>query len=305
MKSRPFLFWALFLLTAFNILIFFFKHHFQYQPYSTYEELYKKCDRDCQLKWGRFKNSYLQDELKEAKRILQDSLNFSTQLTQVEKIERISKFVYRLFQKHQGLPTLEFQIWSPLKQYHSLCLRNEGKLWCGNVAHIFAFFCWAEGIVTRNVEITQPGDHHVVNECYLENEGKWILADVPHQLVLIKNQDHQYLNLQDFRSALLKNETLLNYSETTNRINNLRNQYYAHYYIGDYPHYYYHVVNDGDIYSPKSKIKRYILPVSWYEVYDSSPQSNFPFHIKQAVLAIWLILLAVSVLLFVRKKSLT
>jgi hypothetical protein len=302
MKFRSLLFLTLGVFTVLNIAIFFLKDHFQYMPYSSYKQLYKPCNEACKTKWGQFKNSFETHELAEAKKILQDSLKFSNATTQKEKIAAISKFVYRLYLQHKGVPAKAFQASSPLRQYKSLCEKNEGKLWCGNASNIFAFFCWAEGIATRNIEIMQPGDHHVVNECYLDESGEWVLADVTHQLVLVKNNNDQYLNLQNFRSALLNNEAVVNYSDS-DIIKDLRNQYYAHYYIGNHPHHYYYVTHDAALYSSTNKIKRYLLPASWYEVYDSTPKSNLLFYVKQTVFVVWIILLLAFLFFLIRKRK--
>src|SRR3982751_1261019 len=184
----------LIILTIINIGILIFHDHFHYKPYASYESLYDDCDDGCIKKWSLFRDDYPSAELQEAKRI-SDSVIGLRDISTTDKILKIAGFVHQRFIAQSGRPSIELLNASPLKQYKMLCASDTLELWCGNFAAIFSYFCWSEGIVTRNIEILNPADHHIVSECYIPETRKWALIDPTNNLLQLKG-NQGILNLQ-------------------------------------------------------------------------------------------------------------
>ena len=145
--------------------------------------------------------------MNEARQITDSIVKRKTNAT-TDKIILIGSYLYNRLHKQNGSPSGKLQALSPLEQYKMLCASPSEQLWCGNYAQIFSWFCWSQGIVTRTIEIMNPGDHHVLNECFIPETGQWIMTDITHNLMLVENADHQYLDLPTFRSTLKKKEPI-------------------------------------------------------------------------------------------------
>src|SRR5688500_14291464 len=159
-------------LTIINIVIFVFRDHFMYRPFSGYKELYECTDADCLEKWSQYKDDYPIEELKKAKHI-SDSVIGNSSLNTEEKIWKIGSFVHNRFKNQMGKPNQEVLSASPMNQYKMLGSSDSLKLWCGNFATIFSYLCWSQGIITRNIEIMNLADHHVLNECFIPATNQW------------------------------------------------------------------------------------------------------------------------------------
>lgn len=220
--------------------------------------------------------------------------SFFKQYLHRKKIVAIANLVYTIFLKRHGYPSETFRKVTPFQQFQLLTTQDSGKLWCGNVAQIFAYFCWAESITCRSIEILKPNDHHVVNECYLPEIKKWILVDVPHNLFLVKDSAGSHLDLQTFGSLVDDGKQFQSYQHVSNKITvqsalKMKDQYFNDYYLTNYQQAYYHTVGGQDIYSVKNKVRRYFLPHSWYKIYRERAYSNTAFYIKQILFFLWLV----------------
>ncbi|MGZ8537286.1 MAG: hypothetical protein ACXWV9_03435, partial [Flavisolibacter sp.] len=83
-------------LTIINIVIFLFRDHFVYRPFSNYKELYECSDPACLEQWSLFKNDYPKQELHKAKQI-SDSVIGNEPTSIEEKILKIGSFVHNRF----------------------------------------------------------------------------------------------------------------------------------------------------------------------------------------------------------------
>ena len=281
------------LLTLINLLIFFSRARFSYQSYSSYSALYAPCDPACNRKWKQFVYDYPRDHLSEAKKILDTAIDLKTTST-YDKILRIGNLLYSRFNKQRGKPSFEVLTAAPLDEFKMLSGSASAKLWCGNFSAMFAYFCWSEGITCRIIEIMNPGDHHVLNECYVPETNHWVMVDVTNNQLLVQNSSKQFLSLAEFRKALFRNIPLFATESLpgsiVSRPINTNTSYIENYYKKENPVYYYHRVNNFEIYKLPAKIKRYLLPVSWYEITDNKHHSNLLFYIKQVLCLLWLIL---------------
>lgn len=260
-----------------------------YEPYAVYASLYQTCDKNCRTKWQEFSNDYSPTELQQAKHIT-DSI-IAGNVSTINKITLIVKFLHDRFFKQLGTPSVELMNATPLDQYKKLCASKKEELWCGNFAVMTAFFCFSQGIVTRNIEIMHPGDHHVLNECYVPETETWVMTDATNNLILIKNKNGDYLNLVKFKDSMKRNEltavrSLPGSTKTTEAI--ITPSQAPVQYTSSDPLYYY-LTEGHKAYKISNKIKRYFFPISWYEIYDSRKHINFSFYLKDIFILLWLI----------------
>jgi hypothetical protein len=235
-------------------------------------------------------NRFSQAELQQGKQ-LADSM-IAGQKGTINKVTSIVKFLYDRFYEQMGTPTLDFSTSTPMIQYRKLCSSKNEHLWCGNFAVMVAFFCWSEGIVTRNVEIIYPGDHHVLNESYIPETRSWIVTDATNNLLLIKDKNDNYLNLASLKDSLQKKSQLV-VIRSVNALGSIE-QVELNYmkmpvqFTAQVPFQLYYTVYSNYIYKSSNKIKRYFMPTTWYEIYDLNKRhSNFGFYFKQFLSLIW------------------
>lgn len=273
------------ILCALNIAVFVFRDSFQYKPFASYADLYGRCSESCIASWKGSAARYSQEEREQGRRIL-DSMVQKNSRTTVAIATDIASFLYRQFHAQIGLPDSIMQIAAPLEQYRQLS-RNPGRqLWCGNFGTMFFYFCWMADIPCRAIEIVADGDHHIVNEFFDEQTGRWVFADAMSDLCAIKDERGNYLNLVDFIKAVDgpgKRNGLLTGTEGK--------QVSSTYYRNSSILYFFHDFDKEKVYSLPEKLLRYFLPVSWYEVYTTEPGSNSLFYAKLTLFVCWLLCL--------------
>jgi hypothetical protein len=288
-----------FVLTIINLAIAFYKNKFIYHKYATPSSLYSADT----LKWKNLVYDYPDQELIEAKRVLDSLSDFKNKSTS-SKVLEIAKLFSQRFHDQIGKPSPFAPPVSPLNQFKNASASDSMRLWCGDFASMFAFFCWAEGIPCRVIGIMNPGNHHVLNECYLQESRQWVLADVTTNHLLFFNKSrNRFENLLNVRDSLLDSlqSFQLNGGEivTTPFAGGFYNRYFGN---GKPVHYYYRI-NSSEIYRPNEKIKRYFLPLVWYEEVSRTQPSNFWFYVKEFFVLLWLISLAVVIKKMARSKS--
>ncbi len=284
--------WILFLLlTVINALLFVFKDRLQYLKYSTYNELYAPCNESCKEKWGAFMRPYNQASLNEARRLLQP-LGLDT-ASSLSKIIGIGHHLYTKFNAQAGYPKGALHYAAPLDCYKILSADTAQKVWCGTYAVMFSFFCWSQNIVCRNIEIFKPGDHHMLNECWVPEINRWVMVDVTNNIVRAEKSG-QPLNTQDFVKAIGQPGSIALLSAGTMERKSLsafeQSGGVNAYYNAAYPFYYYHLTQPSEVYKPVEKLKRYFLPYYWYEIFSLEPKNNAFFWAKLFFAALWLIL---------------
>jgi len=286
-------------LTLANLLIFYYKDNFIYHQYGDYSCLYSSETG----RWSAFVKDYPHGELVQAKKII-DSAIPSGNLSSVSTILGIGKLLYTRFHNRNGVPSATLARASPLQQYNLLNSSDSEKLWCGNFASMFAFFCWSQGIPCRIIEIMNPGDHHVVNECYLKETNNWVMTDVTTNHLLIWNaKRNSYENLLRLRDSLDGPLTSWQDISDSLEVKPFNANVYAPYFGNKNPVNYYYRVNNFEVYKFPEKLKRYLLPIAWYREINSSPKSNVPFYIKQLFILLWLICLVTLVLQMIKFRK--
>jgi hypothetical protein len=276
------------ILTLVNLLVFLFRDYFQYQPYAGMTSLYRRCDQSCMEKWRAFTEDYPSRDLTEAKQLM-DSVLGNRDAGSFAKTQKIARFLVLRFQKQLGTPSVALLKAAPLDQYKMLSASDTLQLWCGNFAQLFSFFCWSEGIACRSIEIMNPGDHHVLNECYLPETGRWMMVDLTNNLLFVRDKEQQLLNLVNFRQQVQHGLPVQSERAAGGTvIAGTGGMPIPGYYLADHPLYYYHRVNNQKTYAAKEKITRYLLPVSWYDIYDDQDQNNYLFYLKELLILLWI-----------------
>lgn len=299
-RKRISLFIFLFI-TLLNIAVFIFREHFNYEPYSVYHDLYSACNEQCAQKWEQYADEY-SSELKEAKKITDSVVSQYSQTS--DKVIAIENFLYGQFHKQLGKPTVDVMNSSPLNQFKKLKASDTAQLWCGNFAHMLSIFCWAQGIVTRNVELKHAAGNHLLNECYLPESGSWMMADITNNLLSATDNKGNFLNVISFKDSVKKNtEICITQSSgdgsklQTTSLNSVK---LPEVYIDETPAYFYHYTDNNKSYAAVEKIKRYFSPVSWYETYQPNNKGNPGFYLKEILIFLWLV--SFFVFLFSRTK---
>lgn len=297
MTSRKPILWILFgLLTGINVIAYLNREYFSFRPLKAKDDLYGVCNNNCRNKWDAFSNDYSETELIQSKYLL-DSLSFPSDAGAKEQVKWIGAFLYTRFKNRSGTPSSQLSSASPYMQFQLLEKSDTNKLWCGNYAFMFSWFCRSYGITSRVIEIQRAGDHHVVNECYLPLEQQWVLADVTNNLLLPTSQNGTFLNTISFRELLTTDSLFNAYTLINDTIGisafSTSSFTGVNYYSLSFPLYYYNQINSEKVYATKEKIKRYLLPVSWYDLYDPSTGTylQFPYLLKLLLILAWLVIL--------------
>lgn len=291
MRLKKIILYVFVILTVINGFIFVFRDSFAYQPYSLYSCLYQPCNDNCKEKWQEIVNDYSETELQQTKHIT-DSI-VSGIVSTINKVTAIVKFLHDRFYQQLGKPSMDLMNASPLIEYKKLCSSKSEQLWCGNFAVMAAYFCLSQGIVTRNIEIMHPGNHHVLNECYIPETKSWIMTDATNNLLLVKNKNGEPLNLVSFRDSLRKKSRLIAIQSTPGSTKTIEFEVNSStipvQYMADDPLYYYRHIDNNEVYKPLNKIKRYFLPTSWYEIYDNNTKHrNIAFYLKEILFLLWI-----------------
>jgi hypothetical protein len=271
-------------ITIINLAIFFYRDKFTYHKYATRSSLYSTDT----LRWKKFIDDYSKQELIEAKIILDSLLDIENKSTS-SKILEIGKLLYQRFHKQLGKPSHLVSAATPLNQFKILDSSHSERLWCGNFAAIFVFFCWSEGIPCRFIEIVNPGNHHVLSECYLSESKEWALTDITtNHLLLFNRNRNKFENLLNVRDTLMDSLQSLQMEEGEIVTKPFIPGFYDTYFGHGNPIYYYYRINNFEVYKSGEKIKRYFLPITWYEEVNRKVSGNFLFYVKQSLILLWL-----------------
>ena len=307
MKARQFKkpIFLLFVLTAINAVIFIYRDHFQYHPYTSYNSLYAKCDENCKTKWSKLSEIFQKLEIKEANDILKSKTDISEKKGTLERIQTIAAFIYNKFHLQYGRPSDSVMPLSALKKYKLLVQSPKEKIWCGDFASMFLLFSRSQNILCRVIEIYSSEDQHVINECYVPELNQWILVDATYNTLTALSHSNQYLNAQNFRKLVNSDVPVFRISSVgnQNKINTLDKNlaFVANYFKPDNDYYYYYSTDLNAVYKFKEKLKRYFLPVSWYALYKEQKKSNAAFYLKFFFSFLWIIIGLVTISFYFKR----
>jgi len=292
MRRRKRIVRLLLLLTIAQALIFIFRDRFQYRPYASAAELYAPCPEACTATWRLFADDY-KSELPAAKR-LSDSVAGDLRLSPT-RVLALGRFLYAKFHARLGEPPPALLAASPMRQYGMLNTNDTMQLWCGNFAQMFALLCWSEGIACRNLEIMNPGDHHVLNECYFPETGRWAAVDLTHNLLLAADSADNFLDARQLTEALESGKDIKAWRSAGDtiaigRVDSGRKDLVPYYRKINEVHYY-HRTDNEKAYSPGNRLRQYFLPVSWYDILTGNGGGNALFYLKDVLALSWLLAL--------------
>lgn len=296
------------LITIINGAVFYYRDLFQYRSYASYAALYGTCTKECLQRWRPPPVTYPPEELMQAARLLSDA-GIKEGATQQSVVVFIGRWLHHQFGRRASGPSGGPVSKTPLAEYNKLVANKKEQLWCGTYAGLFSFFCWSKGIPCRTVELFKPGDHHVVTECYIAELNNWILVDVTTNMLLVAKTNGELLNLQTFRTAIQMGQPIRIAAEQDNDITQKQLAkdlpFIENYYSTPYPCNYYYSTDPHYIYSFKNKLIRYIVPVSWYQVYSEKRGGNGLFFTRISFLIIWIVLLYLTLTDHLKKKRQT
>ncbi len=292
MRRSKLLLYLLLLLTLLNVVVFIYRDSFAYRSFAGRTDLYAPCTTPCEEKWGAFVRDYPDEELAEARRISDSIVDGAKE--PAKKLLLLAHFLYEQFHAQEGQPSVSLLQASPLQQFHRLRASKTEALWCGNYASMLAYFSWAQGIPSRVVAIARPGDQHILNECYLEGMGRWVLVDVTSNQLLLADRSGRLLDFQEAKSMLAAGSglTAITSSGEAKPIS-AATPVVRNYYLADAANIYFHRVDNQSVYRASEKLRRYLLPVSWYDIYGSAPGGNILYWLKVSGLVIWIFVLFV------------
>lgn len=290
----------LLVLTIANVVVFVFRDYFQYYPYKSYQQLYKNCDSRCTKKWSGYTKIYTASERTAAKSLTDPIIG--KRKNTLEKVQALSGHLYTLFGSRIGRPSTTLERQPALKKYRTLCSDKTQLLWCGTFSEMLALFCWSQNITCRNIEIIRPDDHHVMNECWIPELQQWVMTDAMFGMSSVKYND-SFVNVLQFAQAVQNHPGKLQYQYEGQSLpfNMLADKTAVqNFYLTTSDYYYYYVMNLEQVYNPWEKLKRYSLPVSWYEIFNNSPKSNIFFFIKVALLGLGVLALINCIYLYLK-----
>lgn len=282
-KRYPLFFFLI--LTILNIAVWLWKGYFDYRPFTSERALYAAPADGAP--WRQFLTDFPAADEQAATHFL-DSLLKGEDTSRLAQINIIGNYLQRQFSNRLGRPEINEQLHSPWEMYNYFMADSSRKLWCGHLALVFNYFCLARGIDSRMIELFKPGDHHVVNECFIPTYNKWVLVDITYNQLQVSEGTAAPLNLAEFRRLAGKNISLRVQQADSFRTLRPDTGYYKNYYSITCPAYYYITVSREKVYKSSEKLKRYLLPVSWYKILAEENKPNWLFYVKQVLLIGWI-----------------
>jgi hypothetical protein len=116
----------------------------------------------------------------------------------LERIERLASHLLRELDRHRGHPSPSARLVDGLGQYE-MALAGETKVYCANLAEIYAAFANLAGIPTRVVDVRgEIGDArlgaHTFAESYLQPPGEWAYVDLQLEVLHVRSAGGRPLN---------------------------------------------------------------------------------------------------------------
>jgi hypothetical protein len=176
---------------------------------------------------------------------------------------------------------------SPWQQFQLSVADTSIGVNCGNLAQQFAFFCAAENITVRMIEVMNPGDHHVLNEVFLPETKQWVAVDATMDRTLFMNGGGEPMNFYQLKGYLGAGKPV--YTLRSNGKDLLDTTAYetAHYYRPPFTLHYFSRLETPALYSAGNKLRMFLLPENWFTIY-GKPRIPWMYLLKSMVLIAWL-----------------
>ncbi len=289
---------AIFLFSFIISLILFFLRDKKgvYIKKTTYGELYavEKDPYGQKEKWSGLYRFHSKGEIDSAQQLASQEAAIRIEDKTFTKVVKIGYWLVNRFQHcSSGKPTDSLSKLLPLQQFDAI-INNMSPIQCGNYGSMFMFFCRANAIDTRYIEIMNRGDHHVVNECYIPELNQWISVDLTYNILFSKDTTGGLLNTVDIinyfeqKSGNIILHQVKDGDIAPKRVS-AQNIPWNSYLVSHPDLYFYYQTDPSKVYSVKQRIIRYLLPVSWFEVYSHKTVSNFWFFARFFFIVVTLI----------------
>lgn len=182
-----------------------------------------------------------------------------------------------------------------MEQFQLARENPEEPLYCGNFALFSLLFHSANEMPTRYIEVIGGNDNHVWTESWLASHGQWVLADYLHNILLFRDSLGQYLHAADILHHYENNlehrlEILTVDSQRQHQWEKLDPDTYRLPFSGQPRLLFFHHLRPSQAYRPTEKIKRYLYPTAWFDVYSLNPTSNAGFYVRLLIMYGWLLL---------------
>lgn len=283
-----------------SLFFFFKKNDFgSYTKWSTYNDLYPENGPAVYEleKWQKCRSQYSEEELKEAKKLSSDEAGIKEDDPVFTKTIKLGQWIINnLWECKTGRPPDSIDRLRPLAIWDA-AKSNKTPVWCGTYGALFLFFCTSQNITCRYLESIGKTDGHVVDECYIPELKKWVMVDLTHKIIMAKDSKGNYLNAVDIKNIYrngLSNMVWVYYvkkndSATWMPADSANTEWKL--YLGEESILrYYHLIYLTMAYKNSEKLKRYFLPVAWYEIYTEAPRYNILFFIRSFITLIWLLM---------------
>lgn len=303
---RNYLFWIIGLgLIVVNVLLFLFrKNGFDYKDYVSKQELYPSTPSD-QLPTDTSARSitFTADQLRGARRLLQDSAQIDTCKTDLEKLLCIDHFLYRKICLDPPIGTSTKAYPNPVSYFEALQTEKELLFQCGHAAYVQAFFCAAVDLKIRGIQhIQRPGakskpDSHVYNEVWLGELGQWVISDFYQNRHIIKDRDHYWTAIDLYEHArqgdsIRTTIALTDSGKIIFQEKSLQDPYFSN----DYYLIFYKEADSATVYSWKNKIRHYLMGYSHFKTFDpGTPNTNYLYWLRNTLLLASLIWLSIFI----------
>lgn len=289
---------AWFITGALSLFFFLNRNHFgNYTHQSSYNDFYPAGEIDHQslTKWQKSFQQYSDDEKKTGKELSAREAGIEENEPVLSKTEKLGSWLIKSFWNYPaGQPSDSVDKLRPIELYKA-SKALQGPVWCGTYGAIFLFFCACHHITCRYIESIGGPDHHVINECYIPELKQWIIVDLTHKILNATDEKGKYLNAGDIINMYKEDHTEKinvfylkdSLSTSTAMADNIKTEWGQYLTIKNSLLYYY-LIDLKTIYSTVQKIKRYLFPESWYEIYSENKNSNSLFFIRSSLLIAWI-----------------
>jgi len=302
--------YAVIVLLLINGIIFIFRHKgFEYQAFSTVEELCAQGQDTLAIsKWTKPGSRFNPAEIREAQQILEREIELS-KFTDTDSLAiAIGAWLFGQFSPYSRKGPEPFM--SSLTALQQLYAVKEGKsnVWCGNYQYVFGFLCTAAGIQNRYIELVPlqaVQGPHVINEFWSPRSRSWAMSDVTRDKIMVLDESglplcaaQYYERMVSDSSSRKKLIVITHDSRDTMHKGNVNDPYFT---TGYKLHYYYET-NNMHIYTWPAKLERYFLARPWYVQYPRPEKDdNRLFYLKQFFAV--MLLLSVLLLLYLYFKQ--
>lgn len=182
----------LFLWVLIPMVLWFTRHQ------TVYPQALSKAQVDYQLPRPYYlqANDYSESDIVWAKQFLNDSIRLNTASTTAEKIEQLGNYLISTLHPYMHESSGDLMQQTPAEQFKQIRYQ-QASFYCSNYVAIYGFFARVAGLAVRDIELKSSTRWHIVSETWSEENKRWLLSDLTHQLPLVRTTSGKALSLFD------------------------------------------------------------------------------------------------------------